>query len=67
VVGSLQTEAAFFMSKKQWRFKPSEIQRLVKAAQSIGLKVSGIEVGADNIRVVVVNEPKTPDGGGAAA
>ena len=47
------------MSKKQWRFKPCEVQRLVKAAESMGLMVSGIEVATDKISVVV-GKPADP-------
>jgi hypothetical protein len=41
------------MSKNPWQFRPSTVRRLVKAAQALGLKVSGIEVGKDLIRVLV--------------
>jgi hypothetical protein len=56
------------MSKTQWRFRPSEVQRLVKAAQSMGLMVSGIEVGTGKIRILI-NEPQAPslESEGAAA
>ena len=47
------------MSKSQWQFRPTAVRRLVKAAQSMGLTVSGIEVGKEIIRVLVA-EPQAP-------
>jgi hypothetical protein len=47
------------MSKSSWRIKPTEIQRLIKAAQSAGLIVSGIEYAADYIKILVADQADT--------
>jgi hypothetical protein len=47
------------MSKSQWQFRPTAVRRLVKAAQSMGLCVSGIEVGTDKISLAIA-KPADP-------
>jgi hypothetical protein len=47
------------MSKKQWQFRPTTAQRLVRTARAMGLTVRGIEVGKEIIRILVA-EPEAP-------
>jgi hypothetical protein len=47
------------MSRSSWRFKRTEVQRLIKAAQSTGLKIIGIEVAEDNIKILVADQVAT--------
>jgi hypothetical protein len=54
VIGSVSNQGSVFMSKSQWQFRPTTVRRLVRAAQALGLTVSGIEVGRDLIRVLVI-------------
>jgi hypothetical protein len=44
------------MSKSNWRFKRTELQRLFKALTSMGFTPSGVEVRADGTMKVVVAE-----------
>ena len=47
------------MSKNPWQFRPATVQRLIKTARALRLRVTGIEVGLDLIRILVA-EPEAP-------
>jgi len=47
------------MSKNPWQFRPTTVQRLIKTARALRLRVTGIEVGRDLIRILVA-EPDAP-------
>jgi hypothetical protein len=47
------------MSKNPWQFRPTTVQRLIKTARALRLRVTGIEVGRDLIRILVA-EPEAP-------
>jgi hypothetical protein len=48
------------MSKNNWRFRPCEIRRLVKAVTSMGMTPHGVEVGVDGtIKVLVTAVPES--------
>ncbi len=48
------------MSKNTWKFKPTELRRIVNALVSMGFKPCGVEVGADGSIKVLVAEPEAP-------
>jgi hypothetical protein len=54
------------MSKSHWQIRPTAVRRLIGAAQSMGLTVSGIEISQGIIRVLVA-EPQAPSLSAAAA
>ncbi len=48
------------MSKNTWKFKPTELRRIVNALVSLGLTPCGVEVGPDGSIKVLVVESEAP-------
>jgi len=48
------------MSKNTWKFKPTELRRIVNALISLGFPPCGVEVGHDKSIKVLVVESEAP-------
>jgi hypothetical protein len=35
------------MSRKKWRFAPTEVKRVIRLAKDMGLEINKVEIGAD--------------------
>jgi hypothetical protein len=44
------------MSKGPWRVRPTEVQRMIKTAQSAGLTIDRVELGRDGKLTIVSRE-----------
>ncbi len=45
------------MSRRPWRFAPTELQRAIKLVREAGLPISKVEIGPDGTITIGTNEP----------
>ena len=45
------------MSRRPWRFAPTEIQRAIKLVRAAGLSITKVEIGPDGTITIGTNEP----------